>query len=115
VWALLFIPMSVLTVEDPVEYRIPGIVQSQVNEKAGLTFAAALRYILRQDPRVILVGEVRDAETAAIAIQATLTGHLVFATLHTIDAGGCTFHVAACDAGVGRDQQAAVRWRRGPC
>lgn len=78
--------LNVITVEDPVEYRIPGIVQSQVNEKAGLTFAAALRSILRQDPDVILVGEIRDAETAAIAIQAALTGHLVFATLHTIDA-----------------------------
>jgi type II secretory ATPase GspE/PulE/Tfp pilus assembly ATPase PilB-like protein/8-oxo-dGTP pyrophosphatase MutT (NUDIX family) len=78
--------LNVITVEDPVEYRIPGIVQSQVNEKAGLTFAAALRSILRQDPDVILVGEIRDAETAAVAIQAALTGHLVFATLHTIDA-----------------------------
>ena len=81
--------LNVITVEDPVEYRIPGIVQSQVNEKAGLTFAAALRSILRQDPDVILVGEIRDAETAAIAIQAALTGHLVFATLHTIDAASC--------------------------
>ncbi len=78
--------LNVITVEDPVEYRIPGIVQSQVNEKAGLTFAAALRSILRQDPDVILIGEIRDAETAGIAIQAALTGHLVFATLHTIDA-----------------------------
>ncbi len=78
--------LNVITVEDPVEYRIAGIVQSQVNEKAGLTFAAALRSILRQDPDVILVGEIRDQETASIAIQASLTGHLVFATLHTIDA-----------------------------
>lgn len=77
--------LNVVTVEDPVEYRIPGIVQSQVNEKAGLTFAAALRSILRQDPDVILIGEIRDPETAEIAIQAALTGHLVFATLHTID------------------------------
>lgn len=78
--------LNVVTVEDPVEYRIPGVVQVQVNEKAGLTFAGALRSILRQDPDVILVGEIRDRETAAIAIQAALTGHLVFATLHTIDA-----------------------------
>lgn len=78
--------LNIITVEDPVEYRIPGIVQVQVNEKAGLTFAGALRSILRQDPDVILVGEIRDRETAAIAIQAALTGHLVFATLHTIDA-----------------------------
>jgi type II secretory ATPase GspE/PulE/Tfp pilus assembly ATPase PilB-like protein/8-oxo-dGTP pyrophosphatase MutT (NUDIX family) len=90
--------LNVITVEDPVEYRIPGIVQSQVNEKAGLTFAAALRSILRQDPDVILVGEVRDAETAAIAIQAALTGHLVFATLHTIDAASSLTRLA--DLGV---------------
>ncbi|HEY8310442.1 MAG TPA: ATPase, T2SS/T4P/T4SS family, partial [Gemmatimonadaceae bacterium] len=90
--------LNVITVEDPVEYRIPGIVQSQVNEKAGLTFAAALRSILRQDPDVILVGEIRDSETAAIAIQAALTGHLVFATLHTIDAASSLTRLA--DLGV---------------
>lgn len=90
--------LNVITVEDPVEYRIPGIVQSQVNEKAGLTFAAALRSILRQDPDVILVGEIRDTETAAIAIQAALTGHLVFATLHTIDAASSLTRLA--DLGV---------------
>lgn len=90
--------LNVITVEDPVEYRIPGIVQSQVNEKAGLTFAAALRSILRQDPDVILVGEIRDAETAAVAIQAALTGHLVFATLHTIDAASSITRLA--DLGV---------------
>ncbi len=90
--------LNVITVEDPVEYRIPGIVQSQVNEKAGLTFAAALRSILRQDPDVILVGEIRDAETASIAIQAALTGHLVFATLHTIDAASSITRLA--DLGV---------------
>ncbi|MGI8547564.1 MAG: ATPase, T2SS/T4P/T4SS family [Gemmatimonadaceae bacterium] len=78
--------LNIITVEDPVEYRIPGIVQVQVNEKAGLGFVGALRSILRQDPDVILIGEIRDRETAAIAIQAALTGHLVFATLHTIDA-----------------------------
>jgi type II secretory ATPase GspE/PulE/Tfp pilus assembly ATPase PilB-like protein/ActR/RegA family two-component response regulator len=78
--------VNIVTVEDPVEYKLQGIVQVQVNEKAGLTFAAALRSILRQDPDVILVGEIRDRETATIAIQASLTGHLVLSTLHTIDA-----------------------------
>jgi type II secretory ATPase GspE/PulE/Tfp pilus assembly ATPase PilB-like protein len=78
--------VNIVTVEDPVEYRIPGIVQVQVNEKAGLTFPAALRSILRQDPDVVLVGEIRDKETASVAIQASLTGHLVLSTLHTIDA-----------------------------
>ena len=78
--------VNIVTVEDPVEYRLQGIVQVQVNEKAGLTFPSALRSILRQDPDVILVGEVRDQETAMIAIQAALTGHLVLTTLHTIDA-----------------------------
>jgi type II secretory ATPase GspE/PulE/Tfp pilus assembly ATPase PilB-like protein len=78
--------VNIVTVEDPVEYRLTGIVQVQVNEKAGLTFASALRSILRQDPNVILVGEIRDRETANIAVQASLTGHLVLSTLHTIDA-----------------------------
>ncbi len=78
--------VNIVTVEDPVEYKLNGIVQVQVNEKAGLTFAAALRSILRQDPDVVLVGEVRDHETATIATQASLTGHLVLSTLHTIDA-----------------------------
>jgi type II secretory ATPase GspE/PulE/Tfp pilus assembly ATPase PilB-like protein len=78
--------VNIVTVEDPVEYKLNGIVQVQVNEKAGLTFAAALRSILRQDPDVVLVGEIRDRETASIATQASLTGHLVLSTLHTIDA-----------------------------
>ena len=78
--------VNIVTVEDPVEYRLPGVVQVQVNEKAGLTFASALRSILRQDPDVVLVGEIRDGETAGIAVQASLTGHLVLSTLHTIDA-----------------------------
>jgi type II secretory ATPase GspE/PulE/Tfp pilus assembly ATPase PilB-like protein/CheY-like chemotaxis protein len=78
--------VNIVTVEDPVEYRIPGIVQVQVQEKQGLTFAAALRSILRQDPNVVLVGEIRDKETAQIAVQASLTGHLVLSTLHTNDA-----------------------------
>jgi general secretion pathway protein E len=77
---------NVLTVEDPVEYELPGIGQTQVNAKIELTFAKALRAILRQDPDVIMVGEIRDYETAQIAIQASLTGHLVLATVHTNDA-----------------------------
>jgi type IV pilus assembly protein PilB len=78
---------NVVTVEDPVEYQIMGVNQLQVNPKAGVTFANGLRSILRQDPDIIMVGEIRDRETAEIAIQAALTGHLVFATLHTNDAG----------------------------
>ena len=77
---------NVITIEDPVEYQIPGIGQVPVNRKVGLTFANGLRTIVRQDPDVILVGEIRDLETAEIAIQAALTGHLVFSTLHTNDA-----------------------------
>lgn len=76
------------TIEDPVEYEIPGIVQSQVNNAAGMTFAKALRAFLRQDPDIIFVGEIRDSETATIATEAALTGHLVLATLHTNDAAG---------------------------
>ena len=78
--------VNIVTVEDPVEYRLAGVVQVQVHEKAGLTFSAALRSILRQDPDVVLVGEIRDKETAQIAVQASLTGHLVLSTLHTNDA-----------------------------
>jgi type IV pilus assembly protein PilB len=77
---------NIITVEDPVEYRLAGVNQVQVNNKAGLTFAAALRSILRSDPDVVLVGEVRDKETAQIAVEAALTGHLVLTTLHTNDA-----------------------------
>jgi CheY-like chemotaxis protein len=78
--------VNIVTVEDPVEYRLAGIVQVQVHERAGLTFSSALRSILRQDPDVVLVGEIRDKETAQIAVQASLTGHLVLSTLHTNDA-----------------------------
>jgi type IV pilus assembly protein PilB len=78
--------INVITVEDPVEYRLPGINQVQVNKKAGMTFSAALRSILRSDPDVVLIGEIRDHETAQIAIEASLTGHLVLSTLHTNDA-----------------------------
>jgi type IV pilus assembly protein PilB len=77
---------NIITVEDPVEYRLEGVNQIQVNPRAGLTFAAALRSILRADPDIILVGEIRDRETAVIAIEAALTGHLVLSTLHTNDA-----------------------------
>ncbi len=77
---------NILTCEDPVEYTLEGIGQSQVNEKAGLTFANQLRAILRQDPDVVLVGEIRDTETAEIACRASMTGHLVLSTLHTNDA-----------------------------
>ena len=77
---------NVITVEDPVEFQLPGINQVQVNDKAGMTFAAALRSILRSDPDIVLVGEIRDRETAVIAIEAALTGHLVLSTLHTNDA-----------------------------
>jgi type IV pilus assembly protein PilB len=76
----------VITVEDPVEYQLDGINQIQVNNKAGLTFASALRTILRADPDIILVGEIRDRETAGIAVEAALTGHLVLSTIHTNDA-----------------------------
>jgi general secretion pathway protein E len=77
---------NIMTVEDPIEYELPGIAQTQVNPKIELTFAKSLRAILRQDPDVIMIGEIRDFETAQIAIQASLTGHLVLATLHTNDA-----------------------------
>jgi type IV pilus assembly protein PilB len=77
---------NIITVEDPVEYRLPGINQVQVHPKAGLTFALALRSILRADPDIILIGEIRDRETANIAVEAALTGHLVLSTLHTNDA-----------------------------
>ncbi len=76
---------NILTAEDPIEYVLPGVGQMQVHPKIGLTFASCLRHILRQDPNVIMVGEIRDRETAEIAVQAALTGHLVFSTLHTND------------------------------
>src|SRR4029077_17664147 len=81
---------KIITVEDPVEYQLRGINQIQVNTKTGLTFASGLRAILRHDPAVVLIGEIRDRETAEIAVQASLTGHLVFSTLHTNDAPGAT-------------------------
>ena len=80
--------VNIITVEDPVEYRLPGLSQMQINPKAGLTFANALRSILRSDPDVVMVGEIRDAETAKISIEAALTGHFVLSTMHTNDAPG---------------------------
>jgi len=80
--------VNIVTLEDPVEYQIPGVNQVQINPQAGLTFASGLRSFLRQDPNVIMVGEIRDGETAGLAIQASLTGHLVFSTLHTNSAAG---------------------------
>ncbi len=80
--------LKIITIEDPVEYQLEGIIQMPVNPKRGLTFATGLRHILRQDPDIIMVGEIRDRETADIAIRAALTGHLVFSTLHTNDAPG---------------------------
>ena len=82
------VDLKLLTAEDPVEYEIEGVMQVPVNPLVGLTFAAALRSFLRQDPDVIMVGEIRDLETAQISIQASLTGHLVLSTLHTNDAAG---------------------------
>lgn len=80
--------LNIVTLEDPIEYQLPGISQSQVSDKKGMTFATGLRTVLRQDPDVIMVGEIRDTETARMAIQSSLTGHLVFSTLHTNDAAG---------------------------
>jgi type IV pilus assembly protein PilB len=78
--------VNIITVEDPVEYRLPGVNQVQVNHKAGLTFAAVLPAILRSDPDIVLIGEIRDRVTAQLAVEAALTGHLVLSTLHTNDA-----------------------------
>jgi type IV pilus assembly protein PilB len=89
--------INVITVEDPVEYRMAGINQVQVNPKAGLTFASALRSILRSDPDVVLLGEIRDHETAQIAIEAALTGHLVLSTLHTNDAPSAVTRLTEMD------------------
>ena len=80
--------INIVTLEDPVEYKMDGVNQIQINNDAGLTFANGLRSILRQDPDVVMVGEIRDAETANLAVQAALTGHLVFSTLHTNSAAG---------------------------
>src|SRR5262249_50829504 len=79
---------KVITVEEPVEYQLAGVTQIQVNSKIGLTFASGLRSIVRQDPDILMIGEIRDHETAEIAIESALTGHLVFSTLHTNDSAG---------------------------
>ncbi len=81
--------VNISTIEDPVEYKIPGVNQTQTNSKAGMTFANGLRALLRQDPNIIMVGEIRDGETANLGVQAALTGHLVFSTLHTNNAATC--------------------------
>jgi type IV pilus assembly protein PilB len=81
--------VNISTIEDPVEYKIPGVNQTQTNSKAGMTFASGLRALLRQDPNIIMVGEIRDSETANLGVQAALTGHLVFSTLHTNNAATC--------------------------
>jgi len=98
--------INVMTVEDPIEYELPGLTQIQVAPKRGVTFASALKSILRQDPDVIFIGEIRDAETAAIAVQASLTGHLVLASLHTNDAVGAIARFA--DLGVERGEIAST-------
>ncbi|KAF0133276.1 MAG: type IV pilus assembly protein PilB [Candidatus Saganbacteria bacterium] len=85
---------NIVTIEDPVEYKFPGINQIQINNKAGITFPKMLRSVLRQDPDIIFIGEIRDVETARIAVQAALTGHLVFATLHTKDAASSVIRLS---------------------
>jgi type IV pilus assembly protein PilB len=93
--------IKIITIEDPIEYRLPGIEQTQVDPEAGYTFARGLRAIVRQDPDVVLVGEIRDQETADIAVEASLTGHLVVSTLHTNDAVGAVPRLV--NLGVPRD------------
>jgi len=90
--------IKIITIEDPIEYRLEGISQTQVDPKKGYDFASGLKSIMRQDPDVILVGEIRDLETAEIALQAALTGHLVFATLHTNDAAGTVARLTSLGA-----------------
>ena len=112
--------INIMTVEDPVEYELPGLTQIQVDDKQGMTFASALRAILRQDPDVVFVGEIRDGETAEVAAQASLTGHLVLATLHTNDAVGSIrrFIDLGLDAGtLGETLRGALAQRlvRGVC
>ena len=101
---------NIITIEDPIEYQLRGVGQMQVNPKIDLTFASGLRSILRQDPDVIMVGEIRDSETAEIAIQAALTGHLVFSTLHTNDSFG-----AVTDWWTWESSRSSYRRRFSPC
>src|SRR4029434_9921962 len=98
--------MNIVTIEDPIEYEVDGITQIQTNERAGLTFARVLRAILRQDPDVILVGEIRDAETAKTAVHASMTGHLVLSTLHANDAVAALSRLA--ELGIDRRVAASV-------
>ena len=98
--------LNIMAVEDPIEYEMEGVVQSQVNTTNGVTFASALRSILRQDPDVVYVGEIRDSETAEIAVRAALTGHLVFSTLHTNNAVGAVTRLR--ELGVARDLLSSV-------
>ncbi len=98
--------LNIMAVEDPIEYEMEGVVQSQVNLTSGVTFASALRSILRQDPDVVYVGEIRDSETAEIAVRAALTGHLVLSTLHTNNAVGAITRLR--DLGVPRDLLSSV-------
>lgn len=99
--------VNIVTLEDPVEYRLDGINQVAVNRKAGLTFVTGLRSLLRQDPDILMVGEIRDGETAGISIQAALTGHLVFSTLHTNTALGAVVRLL--------DMVWSLTWSRRPC
>jgi type II secretory ATPase GspE/PulE/Tfp pilus assembly ATPase PilB-like protein len=92
--------IKIITIEDPIEYHLKGVAQTQVDESKGYTFATGLRAIVRQDPDVILVGEIRDKETAHIALQASLTGHLVLTTLHTNDAAGTVARLLALGADI---------------
>src|SRR2546423_4289647 len=93
-------PMNIITIEDPIEYEVDGVSQVPVNEKTGLTFAKALRAILRQDPDVILIGEIRDSDTALTAFHAAMTGHLVLSTLHAADTVSALLRLT--ELGVGR-------------
>ena len=103
---------KIITVEDPVEYQLDGITQIQANASIGLSFAAGLRSIVRQDPDVLMVGEIRDHETAEIAIESALTGHLVFSTLHTNDAAGAVTRLQ--DMGVEGYLISSACWRFRP-
>ena len=100
--------VNIITVEDPVEYTMNGITQTQVNQKANMTFATALRSILRQDPDIIMIGEIRDRETASIAVQASITGHLVVSTLHTNDTASSVTPPKICHTGPSSTRRASA-------
>ena len=106
---------NIITIEDPVEYQLAGVNQLQVNLKAGLTFAGGLRAMLRADPDVIMVGEIRDGETAKIAIESALTGHLVLSTLHTNDAPSAITRLTEMGIEPFLSASAIVAWRSGSC